>query len=63
MRMITKSIISIQPAKLPPTVDTAKFHSFRVFYQISQWNTSMKTSRVATDWGWKRQNDHFEPIY
>ena len=44
---------------LPPTNDTAKFHSFRVYYlvQVVLGNENLQ----ATDWGWKVVNGQLYP--
>lgn len=46
----------ILPQVLPPTSGAAKYHSLRVFYQISEWKGE---SLNATDYGWKEQDGKF----
>ena len=48
--------IQLQSEVLPPTSVAAKYHSFRVYLQIQQWNGS-NTTRL-TDWGWEMSGGH-----
>ena len=47
--------------KLPPTNNAAKYHSYRVYYQVQVWlgNASL---HEATDWGWQLVNGNLHPI-
>lgn len=38
-------------ARLPPTSDASKWHSFRVYHQLQMW---MGKELNATQWGWQR---------
>ena len=45
------NITRIEPQTLPPTSAAAKYHSFRVFYQIVQWKGS-PVELLPEEWGW-----------
>jgi len=49
----------IKPNNLPPTSAAAKYHSFRVFYQIQQWKGE---ELDAQQWGWKLQDSQLVPV-
>ena len=52
----------LQSEVLPPTSAAAKFHSFRVYFQVQQWQGS--TFLRPTDWGWKHCRFYgLSPIY
>ena len=52
MSMAALSKKGVQPEKLPPTEDAAKYHAFRVHLQVMQW---MGIEICETEWGWKRK--------
>ena len=56
---VIKSVKIINIQKLPPTNSAAKYHSYRVYYQVQVWlgNESPK----ATDWGWELNNGNLYP--
>lgn len=41
-----------QLARLPPTRDAAKYHSFRTYLQVQVWMGS--DAKLPSDWGWKQ---------
>jgi hypothetical protein len=43
---------SVHVKSLPPTSDSAKFHSLRVYYQCQKW-MSETVDIDPTDWGWE----------
>ena len=45
--------------KLPPTNSAAKYHSFRVYYQVQVWFGNENIH--ATDWGWILREDRLLP--
>ena len=44
---------------LPPTSDSAKYHSYRAYYQVQKWLGNDIIS--PTDWGWAR-SEHLIPV-
>ena len=48
--------------KLPPTERAAYFHSLRVYDQVREWNTLEENNGVATEWGWKIEDNSLRPI-
>lgn len=44
---------------LPPTVDSAIQHSYRVYFQVQTWLSCQKS---ALDWGWKATKDGLQPV-
>ena len=50
----------VKPEVLPPTSSTEKYHSMRVFCQVTQW----KGREIdPTKWGWKVTNTMIMPNY
>ena len=50
---VVKCSKEIQAQALPPTSNAAKYHSLRVFHQISEW---MGKSLDATAYGWREKD-------
>jgi hypothetical protein len=50
-KLFTKAAVksSFNLARLPPTQDAAKLHSFRTYYQVQQW---LGYKRNPLEWGW-----------
>ena len=46
----------------PPTEDAASQHSYRVYYQVSEWKTLSKSRLDPEKWGWCLMNKDLEPI-
>ena len=57
-QQIQSSSIDITCTQLPPSSGAAEQHSYRVFYQIQQWD---EVNLNALEWGWKLKNgdQHF----
>ena len=57
---VIKSLKHVEVKNLPPTNSAAKYHSYRVYYQVQVWlgNESLH----ATDWGWELINGHLFPM-
>ena len=51
----------IHPQTLPPTSAAAKYHSFRVFYQIMKWK-EIDDQMTPLNWGWKKIDDKLMPV-
>ena len=58
-KSVIKSIKSVNVQILPPTNSAAKYHFYRVYYQVQLWlgNNNLK----ATDWGWNLINGKLVP--
>ena len=48
---VIKSINSVNVQKLPPTNSAAKYHSYRVYYQVQVWLGNKNLD--PKDWGWE----------
>ena len=54
----------VQPKVLPPTSGAAKYHSYRVFYQVQEWaclGTSMEL--MPEEWGFQLQQGQLLPVH
>ena len=49
-----------QLQKLPPTFDAAKYHSYRAYLQVQQWQGHPDI--IPTDWGWCFNDGKISPI-
>ena len=56
---VIKSLKHFDVKNLPPTTSAAKYHSYRVYYQVQVW-LGNKTLQ-PTDWGWELINGHLFP--
>jgi len=56
-KSITSSLFGLE--SLPPTSNSAKYHSFRVYHTVQQWLGCMHN---AFQWGWQRINGRIKPI-
>ena len=56
---VIKSVKNVNIDKLPPTNSAAKYHSYRVYYQVQVWlgNNSLNPE----DWGWELHNGNLYP--
>ena len=64
MSMCSTNATRPLPERLPPTERAAHYHCLRVHLQVLQWkhlSTSIPHMN-ATEWGWKFEQGHFEPI-
>ena len=44
MRLLSSTTNLIKPERLPPTINAAKYHCYRVYVQINQWLNFNKSS-------------------
>ena len=67
-RKVATTKTAVLASSLPPTSCSAKYHSFRAYYQIRQWMDIGNDSSQATvtmdplKWGWKLQNGQLVAI-
>lgn len=52
MDLTASSTVPLRPERLPPTENAARFHIYRVHFQVVQWKTLMNTDLKPEDWGW-----------
>jgi len=52
----------VKPQMLPPTKSAAQFHFLRVHLQVIECKTLMNVQLHLQDWGWRLQNNSYEPI-
>lgn len=62
MKMLSTSKTTLKPQTLPPTERAIYFHSLRVHYQVIEWKSLQNTSLNPTEWGWRLDQDTYEPI-
>ena len=51
----------VNPEYLPPTSSSAKYHSYRTYLQVQEWN-SFSDDMNPEEWGWKRKDNELFPI-
>ena len=51
----------VEPQQLPVTSAAAKFHSYRVYYQVQQW-TGNSLTMDTEEWGWKLRDGMLYPV-
>ncbi|GBP43449.1 hypothetical protein EVAR_16023_1 [Eumeta japonica] len=56
-KAVTKSTFNL--SSLPPTQDTARFHTFRVYHQVQSW---LGNYNDPEDWGWKKCGKLLMPV-
>ena len=60
---VASRLVYQPPESLPPTVDAAKYHSYRVYHQVRTW---LDNTLDPNKWGWllhKAQNaEHLKPV-
>lgn len=56
---VAKSRAIVQVQNLPPTPDAAKYHSYRVYYQVQEWMGNAAAMNPES-WGWTLQNGRLE---
>ena len=61
-KKVTTANSFVHPEHLPPTSDAAKFHSYRVFYQVQVWTGEPDPELKAEEWGWKNKDDFLYPL-
>lgn len=49
----------VQLSRLPPSIDAAKEHFYRVYLQIQSWRGNKLDPR---DWGWEEHNGKLTPV-
>ena len=59
--IIVSSTSHVQPQTLPPTSAAAKYHSYRVYYQMQQWK-GREATLLPQDWGWKESDGMLFPV-
>ena len=67
-RKVATTKTAVLASSLPPTSCSAKYHSFRAYYQIRQWmdvgndSSQATVTMVLKKWGWKLQNGQLVAI-
>ena len=59
MNMILKTKTKLKPKCLPPTNNTADFHSYRVYLQVREWDSLLQSGLDPTEWGWKLNDSYY----
>ncbi len=57
---VTNAKSFVTPERLSKTESAAKFHSYRVYYQVRFWRGNQVLK--PTDWGWIERDGHYEAI-
>ena len=58
---VAKSLTQVDPKNLPPTSAAAKYHSYRVFLQVTEWK-DIGCDISPESWGWMITESGFKPI-
>ncbi|CAG9820049.1 unnamed protein product [Phaedon cochleariae] len=60
-KIFTKSVSNakFQLARLPPTSDAGRYHSFRTYQQVQTW---LGNNKIPADWGWSLTKQGVVPI-
>ena len=53
---------SFQPSSLPPSSSAAKYHCFRVYFQVQAWENLNDAYLDPRQWGWKVDNHMLLPM-
>lgn len=62
-RQVASSVSGVHPERLPPSESAARFHILRVHHQAVMWHRlGSRTALNPTSWGWRLENDRYEPI-
>ena len=62
MNLVTTAKGIVKPGRSPPTRMAAKFHSCRVYLQLSQWLSFNNSDKLPSEWCWKLENEASIPI-
>jgi hypothetical protein len=62
MNVSATSSRALQPERLVPTENSAKFHVFRAHIQAVQWKQFSTEVLIADDWGWKLHEGEYIPV-
>ena len=58
---ISVKLSHVDPASLPPTSSSAKYHSLRAYIQVQQWKHE-DCDLDEGSWGWKLEKREYVPI-
>lgn len=58
---VTKAKTFVNPERLPPTISSTKYHSYRTYLQINMWKCTDDRLKPE-DWGWYKENNVYHPI-
>jgi len=62
VRLVSTSLGSLRPEKLPPSERAAYYHLLRVHLQAVEWKMLSHGALIPTDWGWKCELNQYVPI-
>lgn len=51
--------VKVNLARLPPTTDAAKYHSWRTYHQLQKW---LGVEKNPCDWGWETSEQGLMPV-
>ncbi len=57
---VATSVSHVHPQTLPPSSAAAKYHSFRVYLQVQQWNGF---DLDPLEWGWEKRDGGLMPVH
>ena len=58
---ISSALTEVDASTLPPTKDSADYHSLRVFLQVCMWK-NCGTDLLPERWGWKMIDNEYVPV-
>lgn len=61
-RKLVTATAFVHPEQLPPTSNSAAFHSYRVYFQVHAWNDDRNLELDPQEWGWKDRNGTLYPV-
>ncbi|KAL8570759.1 hypothetical protein ACOMHN_006909 [Nucella lapillus] len=62
VQKVATSTKSFQPSSLPPSSSAAKYHCFRVYFQVQAWKNLNDASLDPCQWGWEVANRMLLPM-
>ena len=62
VQKVAISTKSFQPSSLPPSSSAAKYHCFRVYFQVQSWENLNDASLDPRQWGWEVDNSMLVPM-
>ena len=62
VQKVAISTKSFQPSSLPPSSSAAKYHCFRVYFQVQAWENLNDASLDPRQWGWEVDNRMLVPM-
>ena len=60
---VSSSNTQVQAKVLPPTSSAARYHSYRVYFQVQEWaHLGGESDLLPEDWGWELRQNQLVPV-